>query len=443
VVGGSFSLTAPIYTGSSEANSSIVDLGRGYSRGAAVTGGWGYGGGQGTLSWGSNTVDSVIPTDTKLNTGGGALGGDFLQYDFNAGSSNPNECMISPFDSVGGVFIEVNGTYELAGVNSFYAVRIPTGGTDDAYNVTDASGNPIAATLDDTQGYDYLLGFNAQDQPVVKPITTATPESSFATRVSSKQNFIGLVDGTIPASQAASHPINDDGLLTLYSNLTTGAITGGAQIALGGNGADTRLTLASNSGVTQISSLSIPFGSVLDITNNKVILSYTSGHDPIASVIAWIKDGYAGGSWTGDTGITSSAPMVVNGFSYGIGYADGADGEVAGLPSGEIEIMYTLLGDANLDGTVNAEDFTPFSQNLNKPGNWDQGDFNYDGTVNSEDFTPFSHNFGQSVVQSGDLEAASDIGLTNIPEPASLGLMVVAGFTALRRRRPQRSSLKS
>ena len=41
---------------------------------------------------------------------------------------------------------------------------------------------------------------------------------------------------------------------------------------------------------------------------------------------------------------------IASGLSYGIGYADGADGAVAGLPSGEIEIMFTLLGDANLDG---------------------------------------------------------------------------------------------
>ena len=67
-----------------------------------------------------------------------------------------------------------------------------------------------------------------------------------------------------------------------------------------------------------------------------------------------------------------------------------------GLPSGEIEIMFTLLGDANLDGQVNAEDFTPFSANVGKNGSWDDGDFNYDGTVNSEDFTPFSADLGQS-----------------------------------------------
>ena len=71
----------------------------------------------------------------------------------------------------------------------------------------------------------------------------------------------------------------------------------------------------------------------------------------------------------------------------------GDAGNPANLPAGEIKIMYTLLGDANLDGTVNSEDFTLFSQNLGQSGMmWDDGDFNYDGTVNSEDFTPLSDN---------------------------------------------------
>ena len=66
--------------------------------------------------------------------------------------------------------------------------------------------------------------------------------------------------------------------------------------------------------------------------------------------------------------------------------------------------MYTLLGDANLDGTVNAEDFTLFSSHLGQSGMmWDDGDFNYDGTVNAEDFTPLSQNLGQSVVSSANL----------------------------------------
>jgi hypothetical protein len=101
--------------------------------------------------------------------------------------------------------------------------------------------------------------------------------------------------------------------------------------------------------------------------------------------------------------------------------------------------MFTLLGDANLDGTVNAEDYTPFSHNLGQSGMmWDDGDFNYDGTVNAEDYTLFSHNIGQSAAlaaAAGPLQAADGISLANVPEPGCASLLVMAGLGVLHRRR--------
>ena len=427
---GSFSLTAPLYTGSGEVGSTIVDVGRGYGRGSAVTGGWAWGGNQGPFSWGTNTV-SAIDTDTQLGTSG-SLGGDFLQYDFNnenpsSPGYNPNECMVTPFDSGGGVFINVGGQYQLAAVNSLY---------DGVY---DSSGNPVGATLYDVYGYYNL---DSQNNPV--QITVHGPESSFATRISSKQNFVGLADGTIPAAQAAAHPINDDGLLTLFSNLTTGAITGGASVVLGNYGAVAKLTLAPNSGASEISSLTMPLGSVLDITNNQVTIDYGSGTDPITSIAAWIASGYAGGTWTGRF-ITSSTAQS-NSRSYGIGYADSADsGNPAGLASGTIEIKYTLLGDANLDGKVNGTDFNIMATNFNQAvtDGWDEGDFNYDGKVNGSDFVLLADNFNQFASQSGvsaadlaalDAFSAANGLVMNLPEPACGGMMLLAGLGILRRR---------
>jgi PEP-CTERM motif len=195
-----------------------------------------------------------------------------------------------------------------------------------------------------------------------------------------------------------------------------------------------------------LTSLSITGNGTFDIGNNRILIDYTSGHDPIASIAQWIHNGFYDAPGTAPAIISSDVipDDAASGLSYGIGYADGADGVVAGLPSGEIEIMFTLLGDANLDGTVNTEDFTRFSANLGQSGTvWDDGDFNYDGTVNTEDFTDFSHNLGETATLAASetgtlnspLELSSGISLTNVPEPASLGLAAIAGFGLLARRR--------
>ena len=224
-----------------------------------------------------------------------------------------------------------------------------------------------------------------------------------------------------------------------------GALPDGALTVTGGTA-----QLATGTGLAQLTSLAISGSGTLDITNNHVIVSYASGHDPMASIATWIADGaYGSGTtvtWSG-TGITSSA-AAANSKSYGIGYADAADaGNPANLASGTIEIMYTLLGDANLDGKVNGIDFNLMATNFNQAvtDGWDKGDFNYDGKVNGIDFNLLAGNFNQLASQSdgssADLAAldafaaANGISLTNVPEPMSAGIMVMAGLGILRRRR--------
>src|SRR6202042_3134806 len=92
-----------------------------------------------------------------------------------------------------------------------------------------------------------------------------------------------------------------------------------------------------------------------------------------------------------------SSAAAANSGSYGIGYADSADpGNPAGLAPGQIEIKYTLLGDANLDGAVNGSDFAILATNFNKAvSGWDQGDFNYDGAANGSDFASLAANFNK------------------------------------------------
>src|SRR4029077_20416790 len=63
-----------------------------------------------------------------------------------------------------------------------------------------------------------------------------------------------------------------------------------------------------------------------------------------------------------------------------------------------IVILYTLAGDANLDGAVNALDFNALASNFGGAASvWVNGDLNYDGVVNSLDFNSIAANFGQQM----------------------------------------------
>ena len=191
-----------------------------------------------------------------------------------------------------------------------------------------------------------------------------------------------------------------------------------------------------------MTSLSISGNGVLDISNNQILISYT-GSSPVSSIAALLAAGYHGGLWNGTGGIDTSAPLVVGGFSYGIGYADSADaGNPAQLPSGTIEIKYTLLGDADLNGIVNGIDFGIVAANFNKGvSRWDQGDFDYNHIVNGIDFADLAANFNKGAAGADATAwnalvsfAAANGLMADVPEPGTLFLAVGAMGILARRR---------
>jgi autotransporter-associated beta strand protein len=334
------------------------------------------------------------------------------------------------------------------------------------------------------------IGGGGQYLPLNTPVNITT--SGAALDLNNQTQTIGSLAGI-----AGSSVLLGSGLLTTGGNNTsttfagsisgTGGIvktgtgtftltgvntyTGGTKVAnqtlvIGANGAlapgnvtigdgNATLQLATNTGGESISALSILAGSQLDITNNHLIISYDAASRATvdSTIRGYLVNGYNGGAWTGTSGsatgggINSSTAALPANSHYGVGYADGADGVVAGLSSGQIEVKYTLYGDANLDGIVSGTDFTILVANLGKSVSaWDKGDFNYDGLVSGTDFTLLVGNLGRAasgadvVLPAGEIAAIDAFAAANglmadVPEPATASILAIGALGILSRRR--------
>jgi autotransporter-associated beta strand protein len=293
--------------------------------------------------------------------------------------------------------------------------------------------------------------------------TTVTP--NLVTVNNSTNNY--SISGTGSIAGSGTLTKNGTGSLTLntVNSYSGGTVVNAGTLIVGVTGAlpnhavtitNGTLRLAASTGLATISSLSITNNGTFDVGNNHVIINYGAGPDPIASIAAELVTGYAGGAWTGP-GINSSA-AAANSASYGLGYADFADtGNPAGLSSGQIEIKYALLGDANLDATVNGVDFGILAANFNKGvTRWDQADFNYDNAVNGVDFGYLAANFNRGASGASGASALSDPALVafaevnglmaDVPEPGSVGVLiagtVLAAARCVRRSHRDRKCIK-
>jgi len=385
------------------------------------------------LDYSNSTIDNVqelydvglTPGDTydlEVFKAGGAIGsqGDItnsetyaLAYDFAAVPAPTN----LTWNNTGGTISGDGKTWDATNNNwnNGTAATVYTDGSN--------------VTFNDTNNGHYAVTLNS----------TVSPGS--VTVNNSLGNY--TITGTGKIADFGSFVKTGSGTLTVGTALSVGSMSinaGTLKLATGVSGNSGPAVTSS----VNLNSLLITGNGVLDVNNNHIIVAYGSS-DPFSTIAGYIEAGYNGGHWNGPGIISSSAQIKTNGLSYGVGYADGKDGKVAGLSSGQIEVAYTLLGDANLDGVVNAADFTILVANFNQSvTGWDQGDFNYDGLVNAADFLGLTMNFNQGVsgaASAGDVAAldtfaaANGISLANVPEPASLGLLTFGSVAILARRR--------
>ena len=177
------------------------------------------------------------------------------------------------------------------------------------------------------------------------------------------------------------------------------------QLGIGAGGV-VRLTRQPQEGIKllKVGSLEVHADARLDLTDNALAWDYAEGNSPLDALRALLSSGHAGGAWTG-SGITSSSAAARPG--YALGYAEASDlfGQFpATFAGGSVDadtvvVRYARYGDANLDGTVNLNDFNRLAANFGAGADrtWSQGNFNFDENVNLSDFNLLAANFGQAL----------------------------------------------
>jgi hypothetical protein len=168
-------------------------------------------------------------------------------------------------------------------------------------------------------------------------------------------------------------------------------------------------------------------GTTLDIGRSTLFITY-GGADPLSVIQTYLQNGYSSGTWAGtptaSNGVITSLAAELNpNHNTAIGYADAGDGTGINPVPNTIELSYTLLGDANLDGLVNSVDLQRLLSNFNSSGSWTGGDFNYDGMVNSADLQDLLSNFNTSL--SGQIVSAAS-NATSVAPSSSVSVQATA-----------------
>jgi hypothetical protein len=384
-------------------------------------------GGSGILSVGGTGLLNIADGITAYDTPGSAIdltGGTIntASLDFNG---NP-----SLFHWTGGTLGLTSGViFDPGAAATSTSAAFGSSLTLGANQTLNVTGNE---TLGGTSSFSLTLNPGSND--IVSGTTTVNAGST-----------LNLAGGTLTTAQLIYN-----GPLTITGNTRLGQFNGASSLTIGTTGSPAFLQLSPGSGSSTTGALTVNSGSTLDVTNNALTINYGIGTDPISVIQSYLANGEIASSFVAS--LNASQSQLI----YSIGYADGSDG-ITGVPSGEIEILPTLAGDAKLQGNVVFGDFQLLSQYFGQPNTtWDEGNFTYGSSTNFGDFQLLSQDFGAnaSSLTAGEIASLnsfaevfgdqlisnpSGIGfaLVQVPEPASAGLLAfaTAGLFARRRRR--------
>jgi len=194
----------------------------------------------------------------------------------------------------------------------------------------------------------------------------------------------------------------------------------------------------------------------LDLTDGYLIVDYENIDSPTASITAQIARGFNDYSWTG-SGITSSLAAQDSNVTAmtAIGVLDNSEWGFDSFGGrtldgfNQVLVRYTFYGDANLDGVVDGIDVSQLLVGLSGGGTgWAYGDFDYSGFVDGLDvslllvglgatdprISPITSFAASSFETERSLRVLHET-FAAVPEPASVGMVIVGGSCLLLRRR--------
>ncbi len=183
-----------------------------------------------------------------------------------------------------------------------------------------------------------------------------------------------------------------------------------------------------------LDSLHLGAGASLDMADNNAILHYT-GDSPADAIQAWLHAGAIFSS----VKPTPDAIMAVGTADNAMLHLQNWNGEslTAGLDFKEILLVYTYLGDTNLDGKVDDGDYLNIIANMGRTGvTWFEGDLNHDGTVDASDYNVVADHLGAGVTPEFQMPAIFGLA-TAVPEPGVLALLAGGAAMLVQRRRRQ------